>query len=359
MPRLDVARLLCPAERIVDRQVGRERTDRRQVPARSIRRGTAMTGALGTTAREFLGLRGAGIGGLGACVRLPRLLFSDDIHRVLESIANLGLGAALVVLLAAARLSHGPLHAPARVDARPEHSAHQRRRPRRVARCRRGGRHRRCAFDRRLDLDARRIPGAVPVELKRVANGPRTCRATATSSCTATVPTRPRPRALRGCSSITDSSALHPLAASRGVGARRPWERPARLVEGRHPGRWHRRAFGSTSWAVMLPRQRGAQRPFGANAKKSGLGSLRGRRMKRTQAAVFDGGRRSSNDDREAVQHTHKSAGSGIGARLLTDGTGRAGVQLDHVGCEVGAGAALDREIGEHRIGNRKVSGSE
>src|SRR6186713_1783900 len=58
-----------------------------------------MTGALGMTAREFLGFELLGSVIWALAFAYLGVLFSHDIHRVLESIANLGLGAALVLTL--------------------------------------------------------------------------------------------------------------------------------------------------------------------------------------------------------------------------------------------------------------------
>jgi len=127
-----------------------------------------MTGALGMTAREFLGFEVLGSALWALAFAGLGVLFSDDIQRLLDSIANLGLGAALVLLLAVIlyvatryvrrqaslrdqsipRISVGDLAG--WLDAGEDVV---------IVDVRSSG---------AVDLDARRIPGAVPVELKRV-----------------------------------------------------------------------------------------------------------------------------------------------------------------------------------------------
>jgi membrane protein DedA with SNARE-associated domain/rhodanese-related sulfurtransferase len=127
-----------------------------------------MTGALGMTARAFLGFEVLGSAIWALVFAYLGVLFSDDIQRLLDSIANLGLGAALVLLLAVIaylaaryvrrqaslrdqsipRISVGDLAG--WLDAGEDVV---------IVDVRSSG---------AVDLDARRIPGAVPVELKRV-----------------------------------------------------------------------------------------------------------------------------------------------------------------------------------------------
>jgi len=127
-----------------------------------------MTGALGMTAREFLGFEVLGSALWAVVFAYLGVLFSDDIQRLLDLIANLGLGAALVLLLAVIvylatryvrrqaslrdqsipRISVGDLAG--WLDAGEDVV---------IVDVRSSG---------AVDLDARRIPGAVPVELKRV-----------------------------------------------------------------------------------------------------------------------------------------------------------------------------------------------
>ena len=120
------------------------------------------------TARAFLGFEVLGSAIWALVFAYLGVLFSDDIQRLLDSIANLGLGAALVLLLAVIaylaaryvrrqaslrdqsipRISVGDLAG--WLDAGEDVV---------IVDVRSSG---------AVDLDARRIPGAVPVELKRV-----------------------------------------------------------------------------------------------------------------------------------------------------------------------------------------------
>ncbi|MEO6746399.1 MAG: DedA family protein/thiosulfate sulfurtransferase GlpE [Caldimonas sp.] len=127
-----------------------------------------MTGALGMQVREFLGFEVLGSVIWALAFTYLGVLFSHDIQRVLESIANLGLGAGLLIGIAALaylamryvrrraslrdqsipRISVGDLVG--LLDAGEDVV---------IVDVRSTG---------ALDLDARRIPGAVPVELKQV-----------------------------------------------------------------------------------------------------------------------------------------------------------------------------------------------
>ena len=239
-----------PAERVADRQVGRQRAHRRQVPARLVgRRGTDDRRPRHDGARVSR-LRALGIGDLGARVRLPRRAVQPRhpprarIDREPRSRRRAG------ALARRPRLSRDALRPSPGFTARPEHSAHQRRRPRRIARCRRGCRHRRCALDRctrtRCATDPRRGPGRAEA---RPPMGGGACRANGPSSCTATAPTRRLPRALRGCCSTTDSCAR------------------ARSPAGSRSG------SGLVIRSTATPRRRG--RP-GTTASRTGFGSKYG-----------------------------------------------------------------------------------
>ena len=127
-----------------------------------------MTGALGMTAREFLGFELLGSAIWALAFAYLGVLFSRDIHRVLESIANLGLGAALVLLLvvlAYLAIRYVRRRASLRDQSIPRISVGD-------LAGRLGAGEDVVIVDVRstgaLDLDARRIPGAVPVELKRI-----------------------------------------------------------------------------------------------------------------------------------------------------------------------------------------------
>jgi membrane protein DedA with SNARE-associated domain/rhodanese-related sulfurtransferase len=127
-----------------------------------------MTGALGMTAREFLGFELLGSVIWALTFAYLGVLFSHDIHRLLESIANLGLGAALVLLLLALAylaLRYVRRRASLRDQSIPRISVRD------LAGLLDAGEDVVIVDVRStgaLDLDARRIPGAVPVELKRV-----------------------------------------------------------------------------------------------------------------------------------------------------------------------------------------------
>jgi len=127
-----------------------------------------MTGALGMTAREFLGFELLGSVIWALAFAYLGVLFSHDIHRVLESIANLGLGAALVltlVVLAYLAIRYVRRRASLRDQSIPRISVDA------LAGLLDAGEDVVIVDVRStgaLELDARRIPGAVPVELKRV-----------------------------------------------------------------------------------------------------------------------------------------------------------------------------------------------
>jgi len=127
-----------------------------------------MTGALGMTAREFLGFELLGSVIWALAFAYLGVLFSHDIHRVLESIANLGLGAALVltlVVLAYLAIRYVRRRASLRDQSIPRISVDD------LAGLLDAGEDVVIVDVRStgaLELDARRIPGAVPVELKRV-----------------------------------------------------------------------------------------------------------------------------------------------------------------------------------------------
>ena len=127
-----------------------------------------MTGALGMTAREFLGFELLGSAIWALAFAYLGVLFSHDIHRVLESIANLGLGAALLLLLVAVAylaVRYVRRRASLRDQSIPRISVGD------LAGLLDAGEDVVIVDVRStgaLELDARRIPGAVPVELKRV-----------------------------------------------------------------------------------------------------------------------------------------------------------------------------------------------
>jgi len=127
-----------------------------------------MTGALGMTVREFLGFEVLGSVIWALAFAYLGVLFSHDIHRVLESIANLGLGAALLLLVAALAylaVRYVRRRASLRDQSIPRISVAD------LVGLLDAGEDVVIVDVRStgaLDLDARRIPGAVPVELKRV-----------------------------------------------------------------------------------------------------------------------------------------------------------------------------------------------
>jgi membrane protein DedA with SNARE-associated domain len=127
-----------------------------------------MTGALGMTVREFLGFEVLGSVIWALAFAYLGVLFSHDIHRVLDSIANLGLGAALLLLVAALAylaVRYVRRRASLRDQSIPRISVAD------LVGLLDAGEDVVIVDVRStgaLDLDARRIPGAVPVELKRV-----------------------------------------------------------------------------------------------------------------------------------------------------------------------------------------------
>jgi len=127
-----------------------------------------MTGALGMTGREFVGFDLIASLVWSLVFAYLGVAFSHDINRVLESISNLGLGAAL--LLAIATLAYL-----AQRYVRRRASQRDRNIPRisvdDLASLLSAGEEVVIVDVRSagaLELDARRIPGAVPVELQRV-----------------------------------------------------------------------------------------------------------------------------------------------------------------------------------------------
>ena len=127
-----------------------------------------MTGALGMRAREFLCFEVlASLIWVLAFAYLG-VAFSHDINRVLESISNLGLGAALLLAIAAIAwlaLRYARRRASLRDQSIPRITVDD------LANLLRAGDDVVIVDVRSpgaVELDARRIPGAVPVELKRV-----------------------------------------------------------------------------------------------------------------------------------------------------------------------------------------------
>jgi membrane protein DedA with SNARE-associated domain/rhodanese-related sulfurtransferase len=127
-----------------------------------------MTGALGMTGREFLGFELIASLVWSLAFAYLGVVFSHDINRVLESISNLGVGTALVLSIVAVAylaMRYVRRRASMRDQSIPRISVDD------LAGLLNTGEEVLIVDVRStgaVELDARRIPGAVPVELKRI-----------------------------------------------------------------------------------------------------------------------------------------------------------------------------------------------